>query len=58
MKKTYIKPVTENNSLTFEGAIMGLSGQDETGKTIIEDGGDGEGVTPDANVHSLWDEEE
>ena len=58
MKKTYIKPETEINALTLEAPIMVLSGQDENGEHIIGDGGEGGGVKPDANRHSLWDEVE
>ena len=55
MKKTYCQPVIDIISLTMEVAVMGLSGQDEEGNHIIGDGGDGSGVDPDVNVHSLWD---
>ena len=58
MKKTYIKPETDINALTLEASIMVLSGQDENGNNIIGDGGNGDDVDPDANRHSLWDEED
>ena len=56
MKKTYIKPEFENNAIALEVSIMGLSGIDENGNTIIDDGGNGDGSEGDANKSSLWDE--
>ena len=57
MKKTYIKPEFENNAIAFETSIMALSGIDENGNTIIDDGGNGDNGEGDVNKSSLWDDE-
>lgn len=58
MKKTYQIPETEIIALSMGASFMAISGVDEDGNTIIDDGGSGEGVDPNINRHSLWDEVE